>query len=276
MDDLASPFAHLHALEARGASARMDPRRWIMARLDGRTFSQKTKGCMKPFDTRVWSAMDAAARFVMEDFQATFVYHQSDEITLLWSPAPDGVTLPFEGRRDKWLSLLASGATAAFLASLHAHGAGGMADQLPRFDARLVDDLSIGEAAGFLSWRAQDARRNALMLASITVLGHTACQGLGGREQEEALARVGRPFASMPDAFRHGTALVKRVHRLPLEADVLARIPPAHRPGPDALFERRIVEGLHLPTLVGHGDAAAFLADAHEDRLAWHAAHARA
>lgn len=275
MDGFAD-FSHLHALEERGASARMDPNRWIMARLDGRAFSQATKGCMKPFDGRVWSAMDAAARFVMDDFQATVAYHQSDEITLLWSPSPEGVALPFEGRRDKWLSLLASGATVAFFATLQGTGADTMVAQMPRFDARLVDDLSVGEAAGFLSWRAQDARRNALMLAAITALGHAACQGLGGREQEAALVRAGRPFDALPDAFRHGTLLVRRLHRLPLSPEILARIPPAHRPGPDALFERRVVEGLHLPALRGHGDAAAVLSDAHEARLAWHAADSRA
>jgi tRNA(His) guanylyltransferase len=235
---------------------------WVIARLDGRSFSKRTKGLDKPFDPRLHTAMVAAARFVMEDMDALCAYQQSDEITLVWAPIAAPSERAFGGRRDKWLSVLAAGASVALLDALRRQGLDQMADGLPHMDARVVDGLSFEDAAAFVAWRAQDARRNGLTNAAHSVAGHKALMGMDAPGKRALLESRGTPFESFPAPLRNGTLLTRVVEERSLTEAERARIPAHKRPAENATFLRnRINEDsaiylgdvetcrAHLPTL---------------------------
>jgi tRNA(His) 5'-end guanylyltransferase len=216
---------------------------WVMARLDGRSFSKRTKHLAKPFDVRLHVAMIAAARFVMEDMDALCAFQQSDEITFLWHPIMAPTQRAFGGRRDKWISVLAAGASVALLDSLWRQGVGRMAEGLPHMDARIVDGLSFEDAAAFVAWRAQDARRNGLTNTAHSVAGHKALMGMDAAGKRALLEANGMPFESLMEPLRNGTFLTRVVEERTLSEVERARIPAHKRPEPNATFLRnRIVE----------------------------------
>lgn len=214
---------------------------WIVARIDGRGFSKLTQSITKPYDTRMANAMEAAAVHVMDSFGAVAAYHQSDEITLFWT-VEDACDLLFEGRRSKWISLLASSTTAAFMRALDREGLSELADALPHMDARVRGYSSIDGPADTLAWRAQDARRNAIQGAAQQHFSQRDLNGLSLQRLREKLEAIGLPFdTSYPEAFRNGTLLMHTVRYAALEEAERMAIPEHVRPTPDDVFLRRAI-----------------------------------
>jgi tRNA(His) 5'-end guanylyltransferase len=234
---------HLKQLEWASMGPTIARDTWVIARLDGRSFSKRTKNLQKPFDARLHAAMLASARFVMEDMDALCAYQQSDEITLVWSPIQAPSERPFGGRRDKWLSILAASASVALLDALRHQGLDTMANGLPHMDARVVDKLSFDDAAAFVAWRAQDARRNGLTNAAYSLVGHKTLMGMDSQHKKALLDAHGTPFDTFPAPLRNGTLLTRVLEKRTLTEAERARIPAHKRPAPDATFLRtRIVE----------------------------------
>lgn len=66
--------------------SRIDPKDFIICRLDGHKFSKYTKGFRRPFDEILSSAMQKTSEALLEKFGAVTAYKQSDEITLVFPP----------------------------------------------------------------------------------------------------------------------------------------------------------------------------------------------
>lgn len=228
----------LKRLESASHGAPLGRAGWIMARLDGRSFSKRTKGLVKPFDVRLHNAMMAATRFAMEDMDALCAFQQSDEITLLWGPIVEPSQRAFGGRRDKWLSVLAAGASVALLDALRHANLTKMAEGLPHMDARVVGGLTFEQAASFVAWRAQDARRNGLTNAAHALAGHKALMRMDAMGKRALLEAAGTPFDGFPGPLRNGTLLTRVVEERRLEENERAKIPAHKRPPVDATFLR--------------------------------------
>ena len=181
---------------------------WVVARLDGRGFSKLTAGHSfeKPFDERFRDLMIQAARHVTGRFGAVFATTHSDEMSLLLRPHEAG--WPFEGRARKYLSLLASEASAGFSLALKSPAA---------FDCRLVALPDDEDVIDYFRWRAADSERNALSAHAYWML---RLQGLGGSEASrildalspaakiDLLAQNGTAYAQVPAWHKRGVGLI--------------------------------------------------------------------
>lgn len=165
----------------------------VIVRLDGRAFHTLTRGMEKPFDQRMVDAMSAAALSAAEALPGcALAYWQSDEISLAWanlSPerrvADPGEGLPFGGRVEKLVSVLASAAAVGFVRAFPD------APGTPCFDGRV---LVVDDMAGlrrYLAWRVADSRKNAISAAAHAEFGHSALVGVGTRERRAMLEEAG-------------------------------------------------------------------------------------
>jgi len=126
---------------------------FIIARLDGRSFTRLTKVKLnfeRPFDQRFHDAMIHTCRHLMDTgFQAALCYTQSDEISLLL----DKKDQIFQRKERKFLSLIAGEASGAFSLAM---------GHVACFDCRLCPLPKAQDVIGYFRWRTEDARRNAL------------------------------------------------------------------------------------------------------------------
>ena len=126
---------------------------YIVARLDGRSFTRLTKDVHAfeaPFDERFRDLMVETVHHVMQvGFKVVYGYTESDEISLLFSPEEDG----FGRKLRKINSILAGEASARFSLSLQ---------DVASFDCRVCQLPTVQNVVDYFRWRHEDAHRNAL------------------------------------------------------------------------------------------------------------------
>lgn len=256
MDDLGDRMKAYEQL----TETRLDPEMPIIARIDGRSFSTFTRGCDKPFDSRVSGAMRATCAYLVEQSHAKIGFVQSDEITLIWQNS-DGGSVFFDGRVLKLCSVLASMAAVRFDREF-----GGT--RLPSFDCRVWQVPDQTEAANTLLWRAFDARKNSVSSACRAHFSAKKMFRKGRSEMRAMLASVGVDFdASYPPADRHGAYFRRVTKERWLDDETWDAIPEKHRPE-SRFVMRSSVEEIPMPFFgdVRNREAVIFCA-AHPDAV---------
>ena len=129
------------------------PDMYIVARLDGRSFTNLTKKTCNfeaPFDTKFRDLMVNTVKALLEcGFRIVYGYTESDEISLLFHP--DDKTF---GRKVRKLNTtLAGEASAAFSLAL---------GRAATFDCRIVPLPNKDRVADYFMWRQEDSHRNSL------------------------------------------------------------------------------------------------------------------
>jgi len=225
--------------EAAGTALRFCPALPICARIDGRSFGKFTRGCDKPFDAKISSAMRATCAYVVEQTHAKIGYVQSDEISLVWQ-AVEGGSIIFDGKAHKMNSVIASMAAVKFY-SIY----GG--SRLPAFDCRTWQLPTQTEAANTLLWRAMDARKNAVSMACRSVCSAKSMHKQGRADQMAMLAAMGIDFDSTyPPQDRHGVFFRRVSGEVEIDDATWAKIPERHRPE-GRLAVRSWIEELSMP-----------------------------
>lgn len=129
------------------------PEVFMVARLDGRSFTRLTKETHRfeaPFDVRMRDMMTATVQHLMQcGFDVLFGYTQSDEISLLFAPS----IRTFDRKLRKFNSVLAGEASAKFSLLLGDVGV---------FDCRVSQLPTQNLVMDYFRWRSEDAHRNAL------------------------------------------------------------------------------------------------------------------
>ncbi|MBQ8160292.1 MAG: guanylyltransferase [Clostridia bacterium] len=130
------------------------PDMFLVARLDGRSFTRLTKEICKfeaPFDIRFRDLMAGTVRALIQDsgFQIIYGYTQSDEISLLFHPLDN----TFSRKVRKINTTLAGEASAVFSLAL---------GRAATFDCRVVPLPNERRVADYFLWRQEDACRNSL------------------------------------------------------------------------------------------------------------------
>jgi tRNA(His) guanylyltransferase len=129
------------------------PQQYLVARIDGRSFTKLTKELYKfeaPFDERFRDYMVETAKHLMNcGFKVTYGFTESDEISLLFKFNED----TFTRKNRKFLSILAGEASGKFSSLL-----GGPA----AFDCRISELPKLDLVVDYFRWRSEDAHRNAL------------------------------------------------------------------------------------------------------------------
>ena len=180
----------------------------MVARIDGRSFSQLTRTTEQfdaPYDERFRDCMVATLEHLVtaSGFSVLFGYTQSDELSLLFKRDES----LFGRKLRKYLSVLAGEASAKFSLTLGTLGA---------FDARISQFPVAEDVVDYFRWRSEDAHRNALNGHSYWLLrrqgldDHAATEQLKGvsvAERNELLFRAGINFNEVPTWHRRGIAV---------------------------------------------------------------------
>lgn len=129
------------------------PDMYVVARLDGRSFTRLTKEICKfeaPFDIRFRDMMIKTVKHLMNcGFRIIYAFTESDEISLLFHP--DDRTF---GRKVRKLNTtLAGEASAVFSMEL---------GKVATFDCRIIPLPNIERVCDYFLWRQEDAHRNSL------------------------------------------------------------------------------------------------------------------
>ena len=152
------------------------PDMYIVARLDGRSFTRLTKEICKfeaPFDIRFRDLMVDTVKTLMEDsgFNIVYGYTESDEISLLFHKDDN----TFGRKVRKINTTLAGEASAAFSLAL---------GQKATFDCRVIPLPNNDRVMDYFAWRQEDSHRNSLNAWAYWTLRKE------GLSQEEATSEV--------------------------------------------------------------------------------------
>ena len=222
---------------------------FIVARLDGRSFTRLTKEVCQfeaPFDARFRDMMLATAEHLMTGcgFNIVYGYTQSDEISLLFALEENS----FQRKLRKLHSILSGEASATFSLLLGA---------IAVFDCRISQLPSADLVVDYFRWRNEDAHRNALNAHGYWLLrkkGQTvgeataAMKGLSVAEKNELLFQNGVNFNDLPLWQKRGSGLYWEEFERPAENPVTGEKVVARR--------RRVRHDLELPM---KDDYSAFL-----------------
>jgi len=180
---------------------------FMVARLDGRSFTRQTREIYKfeaPFDIRFRDNMAATANHLMNcGFRVVYGYTQSDEISLLFHPAENS----FQRKLRKYESILAGEASAKFSLLL-----GGLAC----FDCRISQLPTEALVCEYFRWRSEDAHRNALNSHCYWALrkdgkdetfATNALVGMSVADKNELLFQHGTNFNELPNWQKRGIGL---------------------------------------------------------------------
>ncbi len=180
---------------------------YMVARLDGRSFTRLTKEVCQfevPFDERFRDLMVATTESLMAcGFQVLYGYTESDEISLLFSPGEQA----FGRKLRKYNSTLAGEASAQFSLKL---------GQAVSFDCRISQLPTPELVVDYFRWRNEDASRNALNAWCYWTLrkdGLTEQQaterllGLTVAEKNELLFQYDINFNDLPSWQKRGVGL---------------------------------------------------------------------
>lgn len=129
------------------------PGMYLLARIDGRSFTRLTKEICKfeaPFDIKFRDLMVETVRSLMDcGFNVIYAFTESDEISLLFHCEENA----FGRKVRKYDSVLAGQASAAFSMLLR---------RIAVFDCRVIQIPTFERVIDYFQWRQEDAHRNAL------------------------------------------------------------------------------------------------------------------
>lgn len=182
----------------------------IILRVDGRAFHTYTRGCQKPFDDRLMTAMNKAATSLCESIQgAQIAYVQSDEISILvhnYKRLTSGSW--FDNEIQKMVSVSA-GIASSVMTQESPTIFGKMKPAV--FDAR-VFVLPEADVCNYFLWRQQDATRNSIQMIARSLYSDKECFKKNGSELQEMIFLRGQNWNDVPTALKRGRAVVKQVY----------------------------------------------------------------
>lgn len=184
------------------------PGLYMVARLDGRSFTRLTKEVQQfeaPFDVRFRDFMMDTAEHLMNGcgFNVVYSYTESDEISLLFGSEENS----FGRKLRKLISVLAGEASAKFSLLLGAAAS---------FDCRISQLPSVELVVDYFRWRNEDAHRNALNAHCYWLLrkqgqgvseATAALKGMSAAGKNELLFRHGINFNDLPLWQKRGIGL---------------------------------------------------------------------
>ena len=189
------------------------PELYMVARLDGRSFTKLTKETCKfdaPFDTRFRDIMVNTAKSLMDcGFRVIYAYTESDEISLLFAPEEDA----FGRRVRKYNSTLAGEASASLSMQLGIKAT---------MDCRMVPLPTVERVQDYFLWRQEDANRNALNSYCYWTLrkegksiheATKAIEGKGVSFKNELLFSRGINYNDLPSWQKRGVGLWKETYK---------------------------------------------------------------
>jgi len=212
------------------ADHKLIPNSYVIAMLDGRSFSKLIKNkYKKPFDERFMGYMNKVAEYLCANIQgAKFAYVQSDEISILITdfdtPETDS---PFGYRMCKLQSLLASMAASKFnqlvAIDILKENKQKYIDlpfsdvwedvelmKLVEFDCKVWNVPDYNSAFCHFLWRQNDCTRNSKQQSAQTYLSHKELMGKNADKQVELMKeRYGVDWNAYSDGEKYGRLIYR-------------------------------------------------------------------
>jgi tRNA(His) 5'-end guanylyltransferase len=210
---------------------------YYILRIDGKNFSNYTKGLNRPFDDVFISHMQETMKYLCEEIQgAQMGFQQSDEITIVFTDLQsEQADIWFGGNIQKIVSVAASLATAKFnqlrlsrLASYNLDGCSLLDSEiddfkLAQFDARVFSISQRHEVLNNLYWRQQDSSKNSIQMLARSMFSHKELQGLNGSQlQDKMMLEKGVNWNDIDTAKKRGSACYKELQYTKCNEGVLA------------------------------------------------------
>lgn len=195
-------------------------RMYTVIRVDGKCFSQYTRGLDKPFDRAFMSDMDSTAIYLCENIAgAKCGYVQSDEISILMT---DFDTLSTQGWFDykvqKMVSVSASLATAKFnqlrmFRNVEATWEEPLtaieSTKLAQFDSRVFQLPDRSETINYFRWRQKDAVRNSISSVAQSLYSHKELFGMNTDQMQEMCFQKGINWNDFTFGEKRGRGIYK-------------------------------------------------------------------
>jgi tRNA(His) 5'-end guanylyltransferase len=217
----------------------------IIVRVDGKCFSSFTKGLARPYDQRLIDLMVEVTKRLVSETNARIGYTQSDEINLVLYEENLLKELPFGGKKQKLISVLASTASAWFNQLRPEYIPNFKVDIPAVFDCRAFTVPTKEEATNAILWRELDATRNAISMAARARISHKQMQNKNSKELQEMLWQEhGINFNDYPEQFKRGSFIQRKL--VLLEPAEMADIPAEYRPTKP--IERHHIDYLPMPS----------------------------
>jgi tRNA(His) 5'-end guanylyltransferase len=191
----------------------------VVIRLDGDSFSKFTKGFRKPFDSIITKTMLKVSEELFKRFQCSFVYTQSDEITLV---IPASANLPLGGKIQKLASLTAGFASTQFNVylryfieeekySLEKSFYEKISAKVGKawFDSRVFAFEDKVEAFNAVLWRMRDAEKNSISMVAYTLFSNSELEFKNGSQKKEMLLEKGISWDNLEPGLKYGFYLKK-------------------------------------------------------------------
>ena len=195
-------------------------------RVDGKCFSQYTKGLERPFDQGLMTDMDEVAKYLCKNIQGCkFAYIQSDEISLMLTDWDTLITDSwFDYNVQKMCSVSASMATMQFnrsrmLTAYHSMKdlyTVALSDKWAEFDSR-VFQVPYSEINNYFLWRQQDATRNSIASVAQSMYSHKELFGKNTDQMQEMIFQKGTNWNDYTPYFKRGR-VIKKVEVISNEA----------------------------------------------------------
>jgi tRNA(His) guanylyltransferase len=232
-------FDNVTSYEEKETARRTTKGNPVIVRLDGKNFSKWTSNLTRPYDSRLSNLMIEMARFLAKETNAIVSFTQSDELTLILHEDSPESSIYFDGRIQKLTSILAAHASVFFNAKLP--------EFIPEkagsnvvFDCRVFEVDSKETAIDALMSRHLDGVRNSINNAGRTYFSHTSMMGQNIETVLKRLREIDKPWEDLPNFYKYGTYIVKKVISRKFTADELAVLPAKHsaHTNPDLMVER--------------------------------------
>jgi tRNA(His) guanylyltransferase len=224
----------------------------VVARLDGKNFSNWTQGLERPYDERMSKVMVEVTKVLVDKTHSCCGYTQSDEISLVYYSDDYKSQIYFDGRIMKMTSVLASIASVHFNIEAHLHlGAHTMSKPPAYFDCRVWQLPNIIELINNLLWRELDCTKNSVSMAARHYYSHNQLLDLGRADMMDLLMEKGVNWDSYPSFFKRGTYVQRKKVLRKFTTEELQNLPEKHeaRINPDLKVERSEIVVLDMPPL---------------------------
>ena len=244
-DTLGNRMKHYEKMET---ARQFMPKVPVYARIDGRSFSQFTKGMERPYDIDMTNAMIETTKALVRETNALIGYTQSDEISLVWFQDDYKSSIFFDGKIQKMVSQLSAIASVYFMREAMKYWPEKVVHKMPTFDARVFMLPNKEEATNAFVWREKDATKNSISMAAQHYYSHKELHGKNSSQKMDMLMEKGVNWNDYPVFFKRGVYVRNQSRTVTLDEAHLNDIPEKHRPT-DNKVVRSFVESIDMPPI---------------------------
>ncbi len=184
----------------------------LIIRVDGKAFHSYTKGCEKPFDNKLLSAMNEVAIYLCSSIQgAQMAYVQSDEISILVHNYKKLTSSSWFDNNIQKIVSVSAGMASGVMTNISSTIFG--TSKLATFDSRAFV-LPEREVCNYFIWRQQDATRNSIQMVARSLYSHKACNNMNCDNLQEMIFQKGINWNDLPTQQKRGRCIVKKISKV--------------------------------------------------------------